>query len=223
MKTCLFTVSFAGLWGQHKLSLEESIDKVAELGFDGIEIMGKRPHLSPLDWSLDDCRRLADRLGERGLELAAIAAYTSFTAGASAAEVPVADMQIAYVEEMARRAQVMGGDLVRIFASYEREDAPLTAQWLKTVGAIRECCDRAAEFGVTIGVQNHHDLGVSTKAMAELLYQVDRPNCIPMYDCWSAFLLGEDLAEGVRAMAEKMRFTTVADYVVLPRGNLRTG
>ena len=39
MKTSLFTVSFAGLWGQHRLTLEESIDKVAELGFDGIEIM----------------------------------------------------------------------------------------------------------------------------------------------------------------------------------------
>ena len=50
MKTSLFSVSFAGLWGQAKLSLEESIDKTASLGFDGIEIMGKRPHLSILDY-----------------------------------------------------------------------------------------------------------------------------------------------------------------------------
>ena len=59
MKTCLFTVSFAGFWGQHKLSLEEAIAKTAALGFQGIEIMGKRPHLSPLDYSLADLERYA--------------------------------------------------------------------------------------------------------------------------------------------------------------------
>lgn len=221
MRLCLFTVSFAGFWGQHKLTLEESIDKVAELGFDGIEVMGKRPHLSPLDYSLDDCKRLRDRLERRGLALAAIAAYTNFTGGAEAAEVPFVEMQLAYVEALARRAEVMGGDLIRIFAAYERQDMPLTAQWARTVQAIRECCDRAGQYGVTIGIQNHHDIAVPTRTMRELLYEVDRPNCICMYDCWSAFLLGEDLAEGVRQMAPQMRFTTAADYVVLPRGKLR--
>ena len=72
MKMSLFTVSFAGFWGQHRLSLEASIDAAAELGFDGVEIMGKRPHLSPLDVSLDDCRRLGDRLADKGLSCPAI-------------------------------------------------------------------------------------------------------------------------------------------------------
>ena len=49
MKLSLFTVSFAGLWGQHALTLEASIDKAAELGYTGGELMGKRPHFSPLD------------------------------------------------------------------------------------------------------------------------------------------------------------------------------
>ena len=64
MRTALFSVSFAGLWGQDRLTLEQSIDLTAELGFGGIEIMGKRPHLSPLDYSVDDCRRLRDRIDE---------------------------------------------------------------------------------------------------------------------------------------------------------------
>lgn len=221
MKMSLFTVSFAGLWGQDRLSLAESIDKAAELGFEGVEAMGKRPHLSPLDYSIDDCKRLRERLEKNNLALAAIAAYTNFTGGMESAEVPVVDMQVAYVEELAKRAQVMGGDLVRIFAAYERDDAPLTALWARTVKAIQECCDRAAEHGVTIGVQNHHDIGVATKTLAELLYQINRPNVIPMYDCWSIYLRGEDIAAGVKAMAPKMRFTTAADYVVLPRGKLR--
>jgi len=217
MKPCMFTVSFAGFWGQAQLTLEQSVDKIADLGFQGIEIMGKRPHLSPLDYSLDDCKRLREQLDRRRLKPAAIAGYTNFTGGMDSAEAPFIDMQIAYVEALSGRAEVLGGDLVRIFTSYERDDVPLGRQWRQTVAAIRECCDRAAEYGVTIGVQNHHDIGVDTKTFAELLYEVDRPNVIPMYDCWSLHLRGEDIAAGVAKLGPAMRFTTVADYVALPR------
>ena len=217
MKLSLFTVSFAGLWGQHRLSLEQTIDKAAELGFAGVEIMGKRPHLSPLDWTLDDCRRLGEQLERRNLSLSAIAAYTNFTGGMEAAEVPFADLQVAYIEALAERAAIMGGDLIRVFTSYERNDVPFAAQWQKTIQAVRECCDRAAVHGVTIGIQNHHDIGADTKALSELLHQIDRPNVIPMYDCWSIHLRGEDIAAGAEQMAARMRFTTVADYITLPR------
>lgn len=108
MKLSLFTVSFAGFWGQHSLTLEESIDQAAELGFAGVEIMGKRPHLSPLDYSIDDCKRLRERMEQRGIALSAIAAYTNFTGGTEAAEVPFVDFQVDYVGQLARCAQALG-------------------------------------------------------------------------------------------------------------------
>ena len=217
MKTCLFTVSFAGFWGQHKLSLEEAIAKTAALGFQGIEIMGKRPHLSPLDYSLADCGRLRAVLDKHHLKPAAVAAYTNFTGGLSAAEVPFVDLQIAYVEALAERTARLGGSLVRVFTGYERADMPFARQWQIVVDALQACCDRAARFGITVGVQNHHDIGVHTKSLDALLAAVDRPNLIPMYDCWSPYLRGEDVAEGARRMARRMQFTTAADYRVLPR------
>jgi len=217
MKTCLFTVSFAGFWGQHKLSLEEAIAKTAALGFQGIEIMGKRPHLSPLDYSLADCDRLRAMLDKHQLKLAAVAAYTNFTGGLAAAEVPFVDLQVAYVEAMAERAARLGGSLVRVFTGYERTDMPFAKQWQIVVDALQACCDRAARHGITVGLQNHHDIGVHTQSLDALLAAVDRPNLIPMYDCWSPYLRGEDVVEGVQRMAPRMQFTTVADYRVLPR------
>src|SRR6185503_5673178 len=112
MKLSLFTVSFAGFWGQDRLSIEQSIDKAAELGFEGVEIAGKRPHLSPLDVSLEDCAKLRKRLEQHKITLSAIAAYTNFTGGMEAAEVPFNEMQVAYVEELSKRAQALGGNLV---------------------------------------------------------------------------------------------------------------
>jgi sugar phosphate isomerase/epimerase len=221
MKTSLFTVSFAGFWGQHRLTLEESIKKAAQLGFQGVEIMGKRPHLSPLDYSLDDCRRLRDLVKAEGLSVSAVGAYTNFTGGMEAAEVPFLEMQVDYVSALAARAACLDCRLVRVFSSYERDDAPFFAQWKRTVEGLRECCDRAAEFSVILGLQNHHDLGVSTTMLEELITQVDRQNLIPMFDCWSVHLRGEPVLGLAKKMAPRMQFTTVADYIVLPRSRYR--
>ncbi len=221
MRPSLFTVSFAGFWGQHVLSLEQAIDKTAELGFEGIEIMGKRPHLSVLDYDVEACLRLRERIESKKLTVAAIAAYTNFTGGMDSSEVPFVEMQVHHVGELARRAKALGGNLVRIFTSYERADFPLTRQWDLTVQAIRDCCDRAVEFGVTIGVQNHHDLGVDTKTLAALLEEVDRPNLTPLYDCWSVHLRGQEMLADARNLGRDaiaaMPMTTVADYTILPR------
>jgi len=218
MKHSLFTVSFAGLWGQHRLTLEEAIDRTADLGYTGIEIMAKRPHLSPLDYSLKDCERLRKQIEKRGLTVAALAAYTNFTGGLESAEVPWNEFQASYIEALAERAAILGGEkLIRVFSSYERDDMSYFAQWQRTVDGLRECCDRAARHGVTIGLQNHHDLGAATKTLMELVRQIDRANLIPMLDCWAVHLRGESMAESVKAAVTTMRFTTVADYVVLPR------
>ena len=45
MKIALHSVSYGGVWkGQAVLSLKDFICKAADLGYDGVEIIGKRPH-----------------------------------------------------------------------------------------------------------------------------------------------------------------------------------
>ena len=155
--------------------------------------------------------------GERGLRVAAIAAYTDFAGGTGAIEVPFTEMQVAHVTDLARRSAALGCDLVRVFTSYEHGSASFLAAWRTTVEALRSCCDRAAAHGVRIGVQNHHDIGVDTAAYLELLAEVDRPNIVPMFDCWSPFLRGEDVVAAAAALAPRVPFTTVADYKLLRR------
>lgn len=217
MKTSLFTVSFAGLWGQHHLSLEESIAKTAELGYESVEIMCKRPHLSILDYSISDCEKLANFIKNSRISVSALAGYTNFTGGLDSGEVPFVEMQINYVEELVKRAQILNAPIVRIFSSYDRLDIPFARQWQVTVKAIAECCELARQYDVAIGLQNHHDIGADTKSLAELVKQINHPNLIPMFDCWNPHLRGENLAQSTKLMAPKMQFTTVADYVVIPR------
>jgi sugar phosphate isomerase/epimerase len=216
VKPCLFSVSYAGLWGQESLEVADFLRRAARLGYGAVMLMGKRPHLSPLDISPDKVADLKRVLAETRLECAVLGAYTDFS-GAAAAEVPFLEMQIAYVEALARLAGDLGAKVVRVFSAYEQPGVGFAALWDRTVSCLKECCDRAAAYGVTLAVQNHHDLGAHSDVLRELLSDVDRANCKAAFDAWSPALRGEDLYEAARRMAPVMACTTNADYVKLPR------
>ncbi len=218
MKTALHTVSYAGVWpGQVSLPLERIIDKAAELGYDGVMIVAKRPHASPLDMDAERRARLRDQLAARGLEMAALAGYTDFGAGYDQPGIPFREMQILSVVELARLARDLGGSLVRLFTAFERPGVGYDRLWAETIAALKECARRAAAFEVTLAVQNHHDLAGHHESMADLIAQVDEPNCRAGFDAWSPALQEVDLAEAARLLAPMTALTIVADYVRRPR------
>jgi sugar phosphate isomerase/epimerase len=216
MRLALFSVSYAGLWGQAALGLCEFIESAARLGYRGVMLAGKRPHLSPLDATPERLGQVKEALARNGVRCEAVAGYTDF-AGGGAAEVPYGEMQVAYVESLARLAAALGCGVVRVFTAYESPGQSAAALWPRVVAALRECCDRAAAHGVTVAVQNHHDLAVHTAALLELLADIDRPNCKLGFDAWSPALRGEDLYEAARRAGPHAVLTTNADYVRLPR------
>ena len=216
MKPTLFSVSYAGLWGQHRLDVPSFIRKAAELGYEAVELMGKRPHLSVLDADqkmLDEVRAAAD---ESGIEIATIAGYTNFTGG-TAAEVPTVEVQVAYVRELARIGGALGAKIVRIFTGYFTDPDGAPRDWDTCVDAVRQCAAAAQEHGILVGVQNHHDVAVGFDSYVEFLDDVAHPNCKAMFDPWSAALHGEDLRRCAAAIAPRMVQTTLADYVKLKR------
>jgi sugar phosphate isomerase/epimerase len=216
MQLSLFSISYAGLWGQTRLELPAFIAKAAELGFSSVMLAGKRPHLAPLDASDEQLATLQAALTQHHVACRAVAAYVDL-APSAAAEVPYLEMQIAYVESLARIAAVLGAKYVRVFTAYETPGQSPPAQWTLVVHTLQEMCDRAAARGVTLAVQNHHDLAVHTAALLELLADVGRSNCKLGFDAWSPFLRGEDLYAAARAAAPHTAITTNADYIRLPR------
>ncbi|MBM4067675.1 MAG: sugar phosphate isomerase/epimerase [Planctomycetes bacterium] len=220
MQLSLFSISYGGLWGQTKLDLPQFVRRASELGFDAVMLAGKRPHLSPLDVDDQQIAALQRELHEAGLKCAVVAAYTDF-GGSVAAEVPFLEMQIAYVESLCRIGSQLGAHVVRVFTAYESPSIGPSAVWKQTAATLREICDRAAAFGITVAVQNHHDVGVHTTALLELLHDVDRPNCKLGFDAWSPALRGEDLFEAARTAGSHTIITTNADYVRLPRFHYR--
>jgi sugar phosphate isomerase/epimerase len=218
MTPALFSVSYAGYWGQHQLSVEEFLRKAGALGYPAVELAGKRPHLSMLDYrtpeSVASIRKAAQLAG---VEIATIAGYTDFTAGRESPEVPQQEIQLAYVRHLAQLAAWLGAKIVRVFSGYMTTEDRLASDWERVVGSLREAADIAAEYGVVLGLQNHHDLGVTADSFAELLADVSHPNLKAMFDPWSVALTGGDLHRAACQMAPYMVQTTLTDYVQIER------
>lgn len=220
MELSLFSVSYAGLWGQEKLDAAAFIRRAGELGFDSVMLAGKRPHASPLDMNEESVASLREALTEAGVRCGVMAAYTDF-GGKVAAEVPFLEMQIRYVEELCRIGKSLDCSICRVFTAYESDSESPHTTWQTSVRCLQEVCDRAADFGVTIAIQNHHDIAVDSDALLEFLHDVDRPNCKLGSDAWSPALRGEELFEAAKKLAPHTAITTSADYVRLTRFRYR--
>ena len=64
-----------------KFSLLEALEKIAGLGFKGVEIMGDRPHLYPPDFGPPDMDAIKKKLGQYNLKVTNLNSFTLFAVG----------------------------------------------------------------------------------------------------------------------------------------------
>jgi sugar phosphate isomerase/epimerase len=221
VKTCLHSVSYMGIWrGQATLTVDEFLVKAKQLGFDGVMLAAKRPHVSLIDYDDATRQKLKARIKELGLELVCLAGYCDFTSGVDKAGIPNTEIQAIYIGELARLARDLGTSMVRVYTGYERPDLPYDKQYAMVVEGLQLAGKIAAKYGITLAVQNHHDIALHHDAMKWLLDEVNLPNVKAAFDCWSPTLEGlssEEIKKAVYTMKPYIVHTTTADYKELPR------
>lgn len=217
----LHSVSYAGAWPGHALlDVDAFLLKARELGYKSVALVAKRPHVSPLDYAADARARLKDRIAELGLEVAALMGYTDFTAGLERPGIPSAEMNAAYVGVLAKLAADLGTRRLRIFSGYLRAGLTYDAQYGEVVKGLRMAARQAADHGVELMLQNHHDIACHHSQLIWLLEEINEPNLKAAFDAWAPHLQGISGPEMVRAVESVgpwLGFTTVADYVTQPR------
>ncbi|NLP10938.1 sugar phosphate isomerase/epimerase [bacterium] len=221
VKPCLHSIGYAGVWrGQAQLTLDQFLLKAKELGYHSVMIMAKRPHLSPLDYDEAARKKLKARLAELDLKLVCLAGYSDFTAGIDKPGIPHIDIHAAYVGEVARLARDLGCDMVRIFTGYERPGIPYDKQYSQVLEGLKLAGREAAKYGVTLVVQNHHDIALHHEAMFWLLKEVNLPNVLAGWDAWSPTLEGltpQEIRQSVFKMKPYLVHTICAQYRRHPR------
>lgn len=220
-RPCLHSISYAGVWRGHAvLSVEDFLVKAKELGYEGVMLVSKRPHVSPLDYDAEARARLRKRIEELGLTLVCLAGYTDFMAGGDKAGIPNIEQQALYVGELAKLARDLGTDMVRVFTAYERPGILYDRQYGMVVEGLKLAGREAAKYDVTLAVQNHHDIALHHDQMAWLLREVNLPNVLATFDAWAPTLQGltpDELEAAVHTMRPWLVHTIVAQYVRHPR------
>jgi sugar phosphate isomerase/epimerase len=170
MKVALYTISYQGLWyADEHVPLKQLIPKVAELGYDGIALSGKRRHASPLDLDKGACEEIKELADSFDLELVALDTYSNFMD-------PVMEhreAQLVWLRELIRLAANLDIKIVKVFAgwmgttlregkgAYDRLYRLLlpSASDAERWHWIRECIEEGArwadEHGITLALQTH--------------------------------------------------------------------
>ena len=96
----------------------------------------------------------------------------------------------------------------------------MTLSTANLVKGLRLAAREAAECGVTLMVQNHHDLACHHDQFVTLLEDVGESNVRAAFDAWAPHLQGvrgEELVRAVEKVGPWIEFTTVADYEIQAR------
>lgn len=219
MKISLHSVSYSGFFYIGKpLSIEEVIARVAEYGYDGVELMAKRPHASPIDLDPKARRRIVEIASSYNVEIPVLASYTDF----SGPDEFRRELNILYAKEVVKLASDLDVKIVRVFAAGMRDvdpSIPYWRQWELCRDGLREASRFAEEYGVILALQNHPPIIESYEDVLSMIDEVGSSNlkaCIdPELLLWTgdADPYSDNFEEDLRRIYHRVRDILVHVHV----------
>jgi sugar phosphate isomerase/epimerase len=214
MKLALHSVSYSGTWGdQTILTQSDFMNKASELGYTGVELAAKRPHASPLDMTADERKKLRDQASELGLTICALASYHDWAGGWEHGDMAYVEKELCYFTAVAELARDLGAPVVRTYTGYAHDGTAYRQQWDQVVKGLREAGDRAADCGITLGVQNHSCIAAHPSSLLDLLADIGRPGVGVVLDAPFIYALGEPLRETVLTYGDHIVHSHLTDFV----------
>jgi sugar phosphate isomerase/epimerase len=166
-------------------ALDEAIPAIAKIGYQGVELMGRPPHLPP-DTPPARVREIKRLVDDHGLVVANIAGY--------AGSYSQTDDTQAQLDDLARQlemADVLGCTLIRHHAGGPSYDEATETQWRRAVEGMQRAADLASRAGVRLLNELHPNGIVETAdSAADFLGRVDRPNVGVVFDPGNMYLAG---------------------------------
>ena len=202
MKVGLYSITYLGIWYRGKgLPMEEVIQRAKKYGYDGVEFDGKRPHANPLDLPTSRCRELKRIANGEGIELFGVAANNDFSS-------PIPEhreSQVCYVRHLIQVASELGAPKVRVFFAwpgvtktgevatydvakeiwaYTHKSFSEEQTWEWCRDGLAESARHAADYGVTLALQNHAPVYKDTPDVLRMVREVNSPALKVSFDPW---------------------------------------
>lgn len=201
-----------------KFPLTEALEKIARLGFKGVEIMGDRPHLYPPDFNASRLAGLKNLIEKNDLTVTNINSFTLFAVGDTylpswiEPEQKRRDIRIRHTLDSLRTAKTLGCKNISV-----PPGGPLDgSSWQQALQLFHQGLEQvvplAEELGVMVLVEPEPDLMIETTAQFKQFIQDVKSKAVGLnFDIGHFFCAGEDPARAFEELFEWIGHVHIED------------
>jgi protein FrlC len=206
--------------------IEETIRRIARIGYDGIEIGAAAPHAFPAYTSAERRREIKQVLDDNNIVVSAMLPAPGGGPGFNVASPTPAERRnaIEQYKEVAQLCADLGGDTLLYVAGWQIFGTERAQAWEWSREALAEIAPAAAGLGVTIAVEptpTDSNLIESADDAVELAQQVDAPNVKTMFDTIHVYYRNEAPTDYVYRMGDLLHYVHLSDVDRLAPGQGR--
>lgn len=205
-------------------TLEDTIARIAALGYDGIEIGAAAPHAYPPHLGRERRAQVKDLLDQHGLSLSSMLPAPSGGPGNNPASPYVEERRatVEHYKELAELTAQWGGKTLIYLPGWTIFGTSRRQAWAWSHEVLREVSDAIAHTGVTLVIEpTSHDTNLCESAddAIELMQDIDRDNVKLMFDTFHVMYRREVLSDYVLKMGDDLRHIHISDNDRLPPGS----
>lgn len=205
-------------------TLDETIKRIARLGYDGIEIGAAAPHAYPAHLGADRRAQVRDLLQEHGIALSSMLPAPSGGPGNNPASPYVEERRatVEHYKELAELTAQWGGKTLIYLPGWTIFGTPRRQAWAWTRECLKEVSEAIADTGVTLVIEpTSHDTNLCESAddAIELMQDVDAENVKLMFDTFHVMYRKEVLSDYPHMMGSDLKHIHISDNDRLPPGS----
>lgn len=190
-----------------RFSLWEALERISDLGFRGVEIMGDRPHLYPPDFSQEHMARLKKILTEKGLKITNINSFTLFAVGDTylpswiEPDASLRRVRIEHTKSCVRVAAALGCSNISVPPGGPLRGMGRGQAMRLFHQGLEQVVDLAEELGVRLLVEPEPGLLVeNSRQFRQFIRAVSSPMVGLNFDAGHFFCVGQDPVEAMEEL-----------------------
>lgn len=204
-------------------TLDDTIARIAKIGYDGIEIGAAAPHAYPPHLSADRRAQIKDLLQQHDIKLSSMLPAPSGGPGNNPASPYIEERRatVEHYKELAEMVALWGGSTLIYLPGWAIFGTSRRQAWAWSREVLTEVADAIAHTGVTLVIEpTSHDTNLCVNAddAIELMQDVNRPNVKLMFDTFHVMWNHEVMTDYAYKMGTDLKHIHMSDNDRLPPG-----